>query len=177
MPLPSNPQTLANYDITKGDQAKIFVKKVSDLFLSISQTLTPNGLAAILNGSGVITSTDLFRVSVNLGSVATNQTINCAGANGVFVNLVITAALTLSLTNLSDAVPVYVRMQNSTGGGLLFKITGTNAAAGAFTNVLAVFVSNGAESSMITGVTIPGTTVQHWSGMAVVGTTLAFISL
>jgi hypothetical protein len=175
MALPSNPQTLASYDITKGEQAKIFVKKVSDLFLSLATqaglqsilSLTATYLSGILNGSGLITDTALTRVTTNLGSVSTNQTVPCTGATCVFVSLTITAALTLNLTFLDTSVPVYIRCANVSGGPLVFKIAGTNAAGSAFTSVLAVFSSGTGEINMsVAGFSVVTGSEPHFTGQA-----------
>ena len=134
MPLPSNPQTLANYDITKGDQAKIFVKKVSDLFLSIAQTLTPAGLAAILNGNGLIQGTALTLVSTELGNVSVDQTVNCAGASAVtvFANNTAASTRTLTLNNLTIGVPVTLSLANTSGGSQLWMVKANTPASVAY---------------------------------------------
>jgi hypothetical protein len=177
MPLPSNPQTLATYDITKGDQAKIFVKKVSDLFQALSTqsglqsilSLTATYLSGILNGAGLLADTAMIRVVNNLGNVSTNQTVSCAGASCVFISITITAALTLNMTFLDAAVPVYVHCFNSTGGALVLKMSGTNAAGSAISNILAV-VAAGTETNMITtGLSVGGGAVAHFTGQANTG--------
>src|SRR6266478_8789467 len=147
MPLPFNPVQLQTYDITQPSQARMFVLQLANM---LTQALTPNGIAALINGSGVIngsallpgsvTSPDLFLVSTDFGSVAASQTQACLGAAGVSVAIQITAALTLNLTQLSNAIPVYVRVFNSTAGALVFKIAGTNVATTAL-GVRAVFAS------------------------------------
>lgn len=178
MALPSNPQILANYDITNGDQAKVFVKKVSDLFLSISQTLTPLGLASILNGSGDLANTASTTVNFSNPSASTNQTVSSAFAERVVINLAISASLTLNITNLDNSVPVFIRVNNTTGGNLTFKIAGTNAAAVAFTSVLGIFVNGGTEANMTTtGMTLATTQTQYFQGMALSGTNLFLMSL
>jgi hypothetical protein len=186
MALPSNPATLANFDITKGDQAKVFVKKVSDLFQALS---TATQLAGILNGSGVVSGsalvagsvpeTALTSVQTNLGSVSTNQTVNCANASSVFVNFNYTAAITLNLTNLAAAAWVFIRATNTTGGALVLKMAGTGAAGSALTGgVFAVFVVQGVETNMgTTGQSLNAGVTEYYSGTVFGAASLYFISL
>jgi hypothetical protein len=106
--------------------------------------------------------------------------VSCAGASSVSVDLGITAAITLNLTNLAASVPVYIRVTNNSGGALVFKINGTNASGAAFTFVQAVFVSAGAETAMnTTGFSMANGTAQHFHGALIGGSAnlLAFLSL
>lgn len=134
MALPSNPQTLSTYDITKSDQAKIFVKKVSDLFLSL---VTPGGLVSILNGAGLLTTSSLTVKSVELGNVATNQSVDCVGATSVAVHLGISTAVnvTLTLAHLALGVPVMIWFGNNSAGPQTFSIAATQPGGTAYTSV------------------------------------------
>jgi hypothetical protein len=144
MALPSNPQTLANYDITKSDQAKIFVKKVSDLFLAI---VTASGLSSILNGAGLllgtalgaatVLNTNLLIKSVDLGTVTTNQTVDCVGATSVAVRLTISTAvnINLTLTHLALGVPVMINFNNLGGAPQTFGVLATQPGGTAYTAV------------------------------------------
>ena len=176
MALPSNPATLANYDITKSDQAKIFVKRVSDLFLALS---TSSALSGILNGSGTVSEGALITQQSNLGSVSTNQTVNCVNATSVFVNLNYTAAITLNLTNLAAGASVFVRATNTTGGALILKFAGTGATGGALSaGVFAVFVVQGAETNMgTTGQSLNAGVTEYYFGTVFGTTALYFVSL
>jgi hypothetical protein len=174
MALPSNPQTLATYDITQSDQAKIFVKKVSDLFLALS---TASALSGILNGSGTVSAGALITQQSNLGSVSTNQTVNCVNALSVFVTFQYTAAITLNLTNVATGAIVYVRAQNSSGGALVLKFAGTNS-SGAALIARAVSISQGAEADLVaTGASLNAGVIQHFNGQCGLGTGLFFLTL
>ena len=174
MALPSNPQTLASYDITKGDQAKIFVKKVSDLFQALSTSI---GLAGILNGSGSVNGSALTAGSVPVSAlevatlralaVSTNQTLNCAGAYSVSVLITFSAAITLTLNNLGSAVPVCIRADNTTAGPLVIKCVATDPGATSY----AVSSSNGGTVTSFnsTGVSVAATSSRVWNGSAVPG--------
>lgn len=168
MALPSNPQTLANYDITKGDQAKIFVKKVSDLFLSIAQTLTPAGLAAILNGSGLLQTGALQVKSVYLGTITTNQTIECVGASSVSIYGGVSTAFspTLTLAHLSLGVPVTIAFGNTSGGNITLKVAVTQPGGTAYTDVLWK-LSTGQVDMTATGVVVSTGTNVIAAGAAV----------
>jgi hypothetical protein len=65
-------------------------------------------------------------------SLSANTNYNVVGANRVDIALTMTAALTLTLTNLQMGVPVYVRAFNSTGGTLVLKIAATSPAGTAY---------------------------------------------
>jgi hypothetical protein len=137
MALPSNPQTLANYDITKSDQAKIFVKKVSDLFQALS---TATGLSGILNGAGFLQTSSLQTKSVSMVSVTSNQTVECAGATSVAVLLQInsTVNVTLTLAHLGLAVPTTIWLSWAAGVGAAstIKVAATQPGGTAYTDVL-----------------------------------------
>ncbi len=174
MPFPFNPQQIQTYDLTQKDQARVFVQQLS---IMMNQLMTPNGLAAILQTSGSLPAGALSSVATSLGSVSTNQTVSCSGAVGVTVNLSITAAITLNLTFLSVSVPVLIRCQNTSGGALVLKLGGTNAANTTFTSVLAVFASAGAETNMTTaGFSIAAGATQYFYGQALT-TNLFLLSL
>jgi hypothetical protein len=160
----------------------LFLSQLSQFAAQTLQQLTllssASGLAAILNGAFLLNITALNTVSTSLGVVGTNQTVNCAGAVGVTVLAGMSAAVTLNFTNLANSVPVYLRITNNSGGALVLKIAGTNAAGTAFGSVQAVFVSAGAETNMITtGFSVGSGTAQHFQGMAATGTMLNLMGL
>src|SRR5258708_38499320 len=101
MALPSNPQTLATYDITKSDQAKIFVKKVSDLLLALSGEFTTAFIAGLLNGNAALFNSSLLYKSVDLGTVSTSQSVECLNAVGVSIRMLFSASVTLTLNHLA----------------------------------------------------------------------------
>jgi len=136
MSLPSNPQSLSSYDITKPEQAKIFVKRVSDLLLAINTgLLSASGLASILNGKRVTYNQFLASKSVELGSVSTNQSVDCAGATSVAVHLSSAVAVGLTLAHLALGVPVMIWYGNTAGGALNFSIAATQPGGTAYTAV------------------------------------------
>jgi hypothetical protein len=175
MALPSNPQTLASYDIAKGPAAKIFVKKVSDLFQALSTAI---GLSGILNGSGTLNGSALTSASVPVSAlevatlralaVSTNQTLNCSGAYSVSVLITFSAALTLTLNNLGSAVPVCIRADNTTAGALVLKCVATDPSSASYT----VSSSNGGAVTSFsgTGVSVAANTSRVWNGSGVPGT-------
>lgn len=60
--------------------------------------------------------------TVSLGSVGTNQTVNCQYATSVKIVLSISASLSLIMTNLRVGTHVSISVTNPTGGTLTFKI-------------------------------------------------------
>jgi hypothetical protein len=154
MALPSNPQTLASYDITKSDQAKIFVKKVSDLIQALSTSI---GLSGILNGSGFLQTSSLQTKSVALTAVATNQTVECAGATSVSVLLQInsTVNVTLTLAHLALSVPttIWLSWGASVGAPSTLKVAATQPGGTAYTDVL--WINNTTSTDMTaTGISL-----------------------
>jgi hypothetical protein len=96
----------------------------------------PLAFVLLTTGQATVTATNISDVrsllsvgygaySVSLGSVATNQTINADGASSVNVNVVITAAITITINNLRYGCTVTVICTNSTGGALVLKFAGT----------------------------------------------------
>lgn len=154
MALPSNPQTLASYDITKSDQAKIFVKKVSDLFLAFTVEFTSGFISGLLNGVSSIFNTALFYKAVDLGTVATNQTVDCTNAVAVAVSMTVATAvaITLSLTHLAIGVPVTVAFSNTSGSSRTFFVNATLPSGSAIT--VTWKTSSGPVNMTITGLAV-----------------------
>lgn len=115
------PQSLATYDITKPAQAKLFVKAVGDLFSFLT---TAQGIASILQGSNFINNSAVLQGARNLSGGT--QTFDCSGQNSVVLFVNQTAAMTLTLSNLSAGVPVFISILNNTAGALNFKVIGTS---------------------------------------------------
>jgi hypothetical protein len=158
MALPSNPATLANYDITKAPQAKTFAKAVSDLFQSLSNQIT----------TLLLSTSSLFYKSVDLGTITGSQTVDCAGAVGVSVSLGTgtAATVTLNLTHLALGVPVTLTFGNSSGVAVGFVIRATQPGGTAYTSVLWK-TSTGAFNMTTTGITVPNGTTFIAEGSAV----------
>jgi hypothetical protein len=113
--------------------------------------------AANISDARSLLSVGYGALTTALGSVSTAQSVNCDGASSVNITLQITAAITLTLTNVRYGCEVGVICGNGTGGALIFKIaasapSGTAIAingkvsgtATAFTNMTATGVSIGA---------------------------------
>jgi hypothetical protein len=168
MALPSNPQTLATYDITKPDQAKVFVKKVSDLFLAISGTLssdfTTGFIAGLLNGNAALFNSALFYKTVDLGTVTTNQAVDCVNASGVSIRILFTASVSLTLNHLALGVPVTIEAGNSSGGALTFSMAATQPGGTAYTNVY--WKTNAGFTNMGTGLSMGGGSTMVAAGSA-----------
>ena len=160
-----------------GTQTQTLISALQAQILAIQAVLTPAGIAALLNGAGLLQPTSLKTVNSSLGTIGTNTTVNCAGATNVAVTFNMSAAFTLNLTNLANSVPVFVRAANSTGGAFILKITGTNAAAAAFTNVFGSVSPTSAETNMqVGGASVGAGIAIYFNGTAIAGTSL-FLAL
>jgi hypothetical protein len=173
MALPSNPLTLASYDITKSEQAKIFVKKVSDLFQALS---TAAGLSVVLNGTGVINGSALVPGSLletnlqtsltDLGTVTVaSSTVNTNSSSQVFVRVNYTGstAYTLTLNNLAQGAVVYLRIVNSAAAARTITVAANTPASAAYTVLLFVPTSN----TLSSGVSVTNAQGINGFGMAV----------
>ena len=178
MSLPSNPQTLASYDITKGDQAKIFVKKVSDLFQALS---TAAGLAAVLNGTGSINGSALVPGSLletnlqtsltDLGTVsAASSTINTNSSSQIFVRVSYTGATayTITLNNLAQGAVVFLHVVNGAAAARTITVAANTPASVAYNVNLFVPASN----SLSGGVSVTNGQSINGFGMAATQTAI-----
>lgn len=163
MALPSNPQTLATYDITQSDQAKIFVKKVADLFQALSTAI---GLSGILNGSNLLSSAALADSVNDLGVITTDQTVAVAGGQFVFVRLSsgVGQTRTLTLSNLPQSAIVMINV-NVTAGALTLKLAATDTNANVYT-IQAWTSSTLSIINLVTGTTATGPIEYILYGMA-----------
>ena len=174
MALPSNPQTLASYDITQPSQAKIFVKKVSDLFQALS---TATGLAGILNGAGALLGTafapstvltsNLFIKSVDLGTITSNQTVDCVGATSVAVACAVSTTFNpaITLAHLALGVPVTFKFNSTAGVNVTLTILATQPGGTAYTNV--AWKTSTAFTNMSAGLVVATGTTLVASGSAI----------
>jgi len=135
MGLPSNPQTLATYDITQAPQARSFVKTVSDLLVAISSSVF---IAGLMNGVSALFNSALIFKGVDLGTITTNQTVECANASGVAVSFTVATAFnpTITLNHLALGVPVTISFTNAAGGNILIKVAATQPGGTAYAGVL-----------------------------------------
>lgn len=96
----------------------------------------PLAFVLIANTASTITAVNIYDArqwianvnkSVNLGTIATNPTVNCNGATNVTIYVVSTnaAGVTIALTNLRYGVPVNIAIGNNSGSALLTKVTAT----------------------------------------------------
>jgi hypothetical protein len=132
-PFQNQGANLANPSQSK--QFQSYLAQFLNGLLSLIQT--PAWLGQILNGKAVISGTALQIVDPNLGTVTTNQTVNCQGAALVSIDVAIGAAFTLNLTNLQFGIPVFTRVVNNTGGALAMKIAATQPGGSAYSGVFA----------------------------------------
>jgi hypothetical protein len=101
-------------------------------------------------------------------SISTNQTYNCNGATEVRIAVAITAAVTLTMTNLREGVRVNVTAVNTTGGALNFKLAATTPAGTAYSITSKVA---GATTSFSTNMVTGGSSIAAGAGYMYFGTT------
>lgn len=155
-------------------------------------TTTANGLLKQISGSTAdfvdgtnncqrllpLTVGNLTSVSQSLGVVSTNQTVDCAGAFSVFVNLNYSAPITLNLTHLGQNTQVFIRIQNAAASTIVIKIAGTGPTGTALAIVRCVLVSQGAEVDLISnGISLNTGVIQYFQGSVFAGTQLYMMSL
>lgn len=96
--------------------------------------LVPLAFVLIANGASTITASNISDarfwtpdapLCLTPGALSTSTAVNCQGASSVMISCTITAALTLTLNNLKNAVPVWIAVGNGTGSGFVFKFAGT----------------------------------------------------
>jgi hypothetical protein len=120
----------------------------------------------------------LTTVSTSLGTVSTNQTVDCTGAFSVFVSLSYTAAITLNLTHLGQNAQVFLRLVNGSASTLVIKLAGTGPTGTALTAIRCVLVSQGAEVDLIAnGIGLNTAVVQYFQGTVYAGTQMFLMSL
>jgi hypothetical protein len=123
MGLPADPNTWKNIkDLTKDPQPSVFLNdltKVINTISSLNYILGLLNMSASLSGGAIaaatIGATKLKYVTTSIGSVGTNQTIDCTDASVVSITIQPSASLTLTLNNLTIGVPVFLRVDNNTG--------------------------------------------------------------
>lgn len=156
MALPTNPQTLATYDISKGWQAKVFVKNVSDILVAIYQIITnPASFANLLNGTGLLNASAIVPGSIlethlqtsitDLGTVSTaSSTVDTKQSSQVFVRVSYTGATAYSITlnNLAQGAVVYLRIANNAAAARTITVAANTPASVAYTVIVFVPASN-----------------------------------
>lgn len=148
------------------DVMRTFLKQLSDFGLQtqnlIGSLQNPVILAGLLNGTSLLNATAFKHVNVT----TVNGTTDCTGASIVTCSLVMSVASTMTLNNVADATAFDLRINNSTVGGLLFKIAVNRPGGGAYgANVLSAFT--GSETDMTgTGFTVPASSTIYLRGIS-----------
>jgi hypothetical protein len=120
-----------------GTQTQTLLSQLQAAVLTLQTNMTAVFIAALLNAAGLLTNgahvaasifaSSLFVKTINLGTVTTNQTVDCVNANGVVVAMTTaTTGISLALTHLSPGVHVTVVLSNSSGGAITVGMTATN---------------------------------------------------
>ena len=119
-----------------------------ELVATVNVTLVSNGTSFV-----IVALPWVPKISF-LGSVSTNQTVDCGNASNVLVNFGFTASVTLTLNNLALGVPVEIQVANTTGGSLTFKIAANLPGGTAYTsiNTKTAGVSGSFSQNWLTGV-------------------------
>jgi hypothetical protein len=112
------PLTWKNMDLKDPLQVGVLQKQLADWANQAQSILgSAAGLAGVLNGSSSVSGNSLNYVIKNLGTVTTDQTVNCANAAGVSISITMTTTnVRLTMTNLDLGVPVQIVFINNSGG-------------------------------------------------------------
>jgi hypothetical protein len=144
MPLSYNPLTWQGLDLSKTDQARLFLTQLSATLAQLFGALNSAGyVAAILNGSASLSGNALSAAAgitaaqltpITLYNSAATGTVNlaCDNATTVTVHLGMTGAVTLNLTHLPTGTPVFVVATNGTGGALNLTVAATQPGGAAY---------------------------------------------
>jgi hypothetical protein len=168
---PSATATVAGYVPTPPNNTTTFLRGDATFATPPSATATvagyvptpPNNTTTFLRGDATfaaVTGTAETLIATNLGTVGTNQTVNCAGACAVHINLIMSAAITLTLTNLLEGVPVSIAVAST--GSFTIKM----AASDPSSNTYAITEYNGGSTinMVTTGVAFSSTNLRIFVG-------------
>jgi len=122
-----NPQTWTSMNLMDQTQMQNFLQQLAQW-----ATQQQNSNQAINSQPGSIQGGSLQTVAKYLNSVSGTQTVECANAADVMVEINITGNTTLVLANLSVGVPVIVKVGNIAGIGHTFQMNATNGAGTAY---------------------------------------------
>lgn len=162
-----NPATFGPMRIETPHEQHFFMGQLSSLLTQITSQITvlqgqvtASGLAAILNGSGSLAYNALRISASSLGTVTTNQTINCNSAAIVVVSFAFGASITLTLNNLGVGVPVAIA--STATGSFTLKMAATLPGGSAYTTI-SYFLS-GATTNLITTGWVTGAATRIFLG-------------
>jgi hypothetical protein len=152
-----NPQTFATMDITDPKQANVFVQQLSRVLV---EALSPQGIASLLNGSQLLSSTAVSSFSAVINPSISNVgplNVNAAFSESVVINQtsLATNPVTLTLTNLVIGSVMFVRFINSSVGNLTFKIVASDTTGAAY-QIFAVKVGGSSTDMTATGLVVNG---------------------
>lgn len=129
MPIP-DPKTWTSLNLMDQGQMQNFLQQLA---LWGTQLQSPAGL--LNSNPGSVQGGAISTVSQYLNGVSGTQTVACANAASVMVEINFTGNVTLALSNLSVGIPVVVKATNSggvahtlemsatTGGGIVYAIS------------------------------------------------------
>jgi hypothetical protein len=116
-----NPLTWKSFDLNNKVQQQNFLAQLSDMLSALN---SPQGLANLLNGSGLLSVSSLSTVSFSLINLTANATVPVLGAAAISgvasVNTAFGALITFT------GVPFSMRYSNSTGGTIGFGLAATD---------------------------------------------------
>lgn len=162
-----NPQTFATMDITDPKQAKVFVQQLSRVLV---EALSPQGIASLLNGSQLLSSTAVSSLSqvfpANTGATVGPLNVNAAFSESVLINqTTLVSPVTLTFTNVVPGSLMNVKFFNATVGNILFKIAASDTSGVPYT-ILCNTDSSTATGGLSTDMTTTGLTVNGASKSA-----------
>lgn len=159
-------------DITDPKQAKVFVQQLSRVLV---EALSPQGIAFLLNGSQLLSSTAVSSFSVVLPANTVNTAgpfnVNSAFSESIVINqTTLISPVVLTITNLVIGSILLVRFINSTIGNITFQIAASDTNGAAY-QIFAVKTGGSSVDMTATGIVINGASGLSglWFGIAAAG--------
>jgi hypothetical protein len=144
--MPHNPLSFGNYDLSDSTQQKLFLQQLS---VSLNQLYQPSFIASLINGSALLNGTAFSTVNADLGTITTDQTVDCKSA--MFINVALTSAVnqtrTLTLNNLISGALVKLDVVDS-ANSLTFKMAANTPGSVAYA-ISAWLSTNGSITNLV----------------------------
>lgn len=122
-----NPQAWQNYDLKNENQARDFLRQLSNWCIQMQMMST---IAGLLNTQGLLNVTALSNTSAAVSVTSGSSSLSCANATSVVARYSLGSGTpstwTLTLSNVPVGVLVIVKVFNLSGGAVTVKISATD---------------------------------------------------
>jgi hypothetical protein len=151
-----NPLNLKSALIRTVPQQQSFLSQLGQLLSEMIANLgNASFLSGILNGSASLTFSAVKSTVVDLGTITTNQVVNCAGSSSVYVRLtsVVTQTRLITLSNLPQGATVNIQVSDA-GNALTIQMAGTDQNGNVYGITAWNTTSAGVTNMVSTGITL-----------------------